>query len=318
MTSTTYRDETLELAPGRRRRRGHRTGKSSAWVLLLPFLLLFGGTYLAPIGYAVYLSLFTNKVSGLGLGPRKLHFIGLDNYTAVLADSAFRDGVLRVLLFGIVQVPGHAGTGAGPGLAAGLGPACCQAFFRLAFFVPYAIPGVIAAIMWGFLYAPRDQPHRQSAQAHGVRHGRLPGQPLVLWSIANISTWEWTGYNMLIIFAALQAIPARAVSRRPGSTAHRARRSPAQIKIPLVRAGPGPDRRLLDHRHAAAVHRAAGAPAITGNITSTYTPNLMRLHQRLRNNNYNYAPRSPCAGAGDRSVFSFGLLRADAAPSERE
>ena len=30
-----------------------------------------------------------------------------------------------------------------------------KSFFRLAFFVPYAIPGIIAALLWGFLYDPQ-------------------------------------------------------------------------------------------------------------------------------------------------------------------
>ena len=208
MSSTTYPEHVSVANVGaRRRRRGRRTGKGSAWVLLLPFLLLFAGTYLAPIGYAVYLSLFTNKVSGLGLGPRKLHFIGIDNYTAVLQDPAFRDGILRVLLFGVVQVPVMLGLALALALVLDSTAAYASRFFRFAFFLPYGIPGVIAAIMWGFLYSPRISPIVSLLKHTPFGTVDFLGNHSVLWSIANISTWQWTGYNMLILFAALQAVP---------------------------------------------------------------------------------------------------------------
>jgi multiple sugar transport system permease protein len=63
------------------------------------------------------------------------------------------------------------------------------------------VPGVIAALLWGFLYSPSIGPLRSLG---GIN---LLGSSVILWSIANIVTWEYAGYNMLILFAALQAIP---------------------------------------------------------------------------------------------------------------
>ena len=83
-----------------------------------------------------------------------------------------------------------------------------QRFFRLAFFLPYGIPGVIAAILWSFLYLPGLSPVVAALRDTGFGTVNFLGTNSALWSIANIVTWEYTGYNMLIIYAALQAIPA--------------------------------------------------------------------------------------------------------------
>lgn len=80
-------------------------------------------------------------------------------------------------------------------------------FFRLAFFVPYAVPGAIAAIMWGFLYAPSLSPFNQLTRPLGADPDLLSAD-VILWSIANLVTWTYAGYNMLIMYSALQAIPA--------------------------------------------------------------------------------------------------------------
>ena len=73
-----------------------------------PFGVLFALFFLLPIGYAVYESLLKVHVSGLGLGPGSTTtvFAGLSNYAQVFSDPSFRGGVGRVLLFGVVQVPG--------------------------------------------------------------------------------------------------------------------------------------------------------------------------------------------------------------------
>ncbi len=53
---------------------------AAAGVLLTPFFVLFTLVMVVPIGYAVRLSLFTEKQSGLGFGGTETVFTGLDNY----------------------------------------------------------------------------------------------------------------------------------------------------------------------------------------------------------------------------------------------
>jgi multiple sugar transport system permease protein len=79
--------------------RYHKT----ALLFLTPFLTVFVAFYLAPVFYAIYLSLFIKK--RIGVGPPKEVFGGLENYFRAIQDSDFLNGLKNIFLFGIVQVP---------------------------------------------------------------------------------------------------------------------------------------------------------------------------------------------------------------------
>src|ERR1700685_3349527 len=195
--------------PPSRSGRGRRTGWAPV-MFLGPFGVLFALFFLLPIGYAIYESFFKVHVSGLGLGPSSTTtvFAGLANYTHVFSDPSFPQGGGRVALVGVVQIPVIRLFARILALLLASVPARFKRFFRLAFFLPYGIPGVIAAILWSFLYLPGLSP--VGAALHGAGFGAVNflGVNSVLWSIANIVTWEYTRYNMLILYAGLQAIPA--------------------------------------------------------------------------------------------------------------
>src|SRR4051812_17893867 len=70
-----------------------------------PFFAGFVLTFVLPLGYALWESLFATRNSGLGIGGQTTEFAGLDNFTRGLGDEAFWASVLRVLLFACVQVP---------------------------------------------------------------------------------------------------------------------------------------------------------------------------------------------------------------------
>src|SRR6266478_9286679 len=199
----------LEKLPSQTQRtsRTLRSETLAPYLFLLPFVLLFILFFIVPIIYALYQSLFRSERSGLGLGAATVSFNGLGNYADVIHDPNFYTGVGRVLLYGIVQVPVMLGLALVLALLLDSTVVRFKGFFRLAFFVPYAIPGIIAALLWDYLYDPGLSPIVKGVSALGLGTPDFLGANAVLWSIANIVTWAWTGYNMLIIFAALQAIP---------------------------------------------------------------------------------------------------------------
>jgi len=187
------------------RRRGRSTTRSlrtAILVFIAPFAVLYALFYVVPIGYAIYQSLLTVQRDGT-FGPARQVFGGLSQYALVFQDGAFWGSVLRVLAFGIVQVPVMLGLALLFALLLDSPLLRGKKFFRLAFFAPYAVPGVIAAIMWGFLYSPSLSPFS------GVtKNVDFLSADLVLWAIANVVTWVYVGYNMLIIYASLLAIPS--------------------------------------------------------------------------------------------------------------
>ena len=198
MTTTSA---TAQVVPTPSRRRGHATHRRAVVAFIAPFALLYVAFYLVPIGYAMIQSLMTVERDGT-FGAARQVFGGLTQYALVFQNEAFWGSVLRVLAFGFVQVPVMLGLALIFALLLDSPLLKGKKFFRLAFFAPYAVPGVIAAIMWGFLYSPSLSPF--SAVTENVP---FLSSGFVLWSIANIVTWVYIGYNMLIIYSSLLAIP---------------------------------------------------------------------------------------------------------------
>ncbi|MGL3806839.1 carbohydrate ABC transporter permease [Paeniglutamicibacter sp. R2-26] len=213
-------------------RTNSRQGRTAA-LLLAPFVVIFAAMYLAPLGFAVYRSLFVLKRDGLGLTAPTLAFDPMANYLKAFADPVFIESLGRVLLFGVVQVPVMLGLSTGLALLIDSRSARAKGFFRLSSFLPYAVPGVIAALMWSFLYSGTSSPINALLAPLGIEIPFL-GEGMVLWSVANIVTWGWTGYNMIIIYSALQSIPGEILeaAKIDGASAWRIAWS---IKVPMVR-----------------------------------------------------------------------------------
>ncbi|MGW3753980.1 carbohydrate ABC transporter permease [Streptomyces sp. NPDC005134] len=184
--------------PAAKRDRRSWTG----WGFIGPFAVVFAFVFLAPIAYSIYLSLFRNKLIG------GTSFVGLDNYQQALHDSQFWDSLGRVSLFLLIQVPIMLGIALLVALALDSGRLYGRDFFRISIFLPYAVPAVVATLMWGFMYGTRFGLVSDINDALGVSLPNPLGPNLILASIGNIVTWEFVGYNMLIFYSALRVIPA--------------------------------------------------------------------------------------------------------------
>jgi len=275
-------------------------------VFVLPFAVPFVAFYLAPIGYAITQSLLRTERSGGIFGQPRTVFTGLDQYAAVFSDPVFLSGVGRMLLFGVVQVPIMLAIALALALVLDSAVARLKKVFRIVFFLPYAIPGVVAALMWAFLYSPQLSPIVNVLDAVGPRPDFL-GSGAILWSIANVVTWTYTGYNMLIIFAALQAIP-QALSEAARSDGAGGIRTAWSIKIPIVR----PALVLTGVFSIIGTLQLFTEPVvlrlISTNITSGYTPNLLAF-SIASGNNYPLAAATSVVLAMGTFVLSFGFFR---------
>ncbi|MFJ7496391.1 carbohydrate ABC transporter permease [Streptomyces sp. NPDC097727] len=173
----------------------------TGWGFIGPFVLVFALVFLAPLGYSIYLSLFRTQLVG------GTTFVGLGNYQQALQDSQFWDGVGRVSLFLLIQVPIMLGLALLVALALDSGRLYGKDFFRISVFLPYAVPAVVASLMWGFIYGTRFGLVGDINDAFGVKLPDPLSSDLILASIGNIVTWEFIGYNMLIFYAALRVVP---------------------------------------------------------------------------------------------------------------
>jgi len=172
-----------------------------AYLFLAPFLLLFAAFLVAPLVYALYTSVYRDTL----VGGRQ--FVGFANYLRVAVDSNFWGGISNLLFFGATQVPIMLGLALTIGIVLDRGALHARGLFRLGFFIPYAVPSVVAALVWGYIYGPAFGPFSQLARTLGLPPPDFLSNRTMLFSLANIVTWEFTGYNMVIYYAALKAIP---------------------------------------------------------------------------------------------------------------
>ncbi|MFF2846182.1 carbohydrate ABC transporter permease [Streptomyces sp. NPDC058001] len=253
------------------------------WGFVGPFVAVFALVFLAPIGYAVYLSLFRDRLIGGN------SFVGLDNYREALTDPRFWEGLARVGLFLAVQVPIMLGIALLVALAIDSGRLYGKAFFRVSVFLPYAVPAVVATLMWGFIYGTRFGLVGNINDAFGVSLPDPLSPSLVLASIGNIVTWEFVGYNMLIFYSALKVVP-RSLYEAAAIDGAGEWRLITSVKLPAIRGA------LV----IATIFSIIGSfqlfnePSILqklapNSITSDFTPNLYTYSLSFSGQQHNYA-----------------------------
>ncbi|WP_181796052.1 carbohydrate ABC transporter permease [Streptomyces sp. WELS2] len=285
--------------------------KAAPYTFLLPAALLFALFFALPIGYAVWLSFRKVHVSGLGLGSgaRQEVWAGFENYRAAFQDSELLHGALRVLGYGCVVVPVMLGLALLFALMLDSEKVRLAPFTRLAIFLPYAIPGVVAALLWGFLYLPDVSPFYFVLDKLGLpQPDLLDGGPLYL-ALSNIAVWGGTGFNMIVIYTSLRSIPAEVyeAARLDGAT-------PLQIalriKIPMV----APSLVLTFFFSIIATLQVFNEPTtlkpLTNSVNTTWSP-LMKVYQDAfgRNDMYSAAAEATLI-AVVTLLLSFGFLRA--------
>jgi multiple sugar transport system permease protein len=175
--------------------------KATPYLFLLPFLLGYAAFSIYPLVYSFNLSLYRKQLIG------GITFVGMSNYGKVFQDSNFWEGIRNVLAFGAVQIPVMLGLALIFALILDSELVRRPTIFRLGFFLPFAVPSVVAALMWGYFYGQGFGPIAQIFTALKLEPPVFLTANGIIPAIANIATWQYAGYNMLIIYAALKAIP---------------------------------------------------------------------------------------------------------------
>lgn len=279
----TFRPSRRRDPRGRLRWHAARRAQTAPYLFLIPFLVVFAAFIIAPLGYALYLSLFRTQLIGGQV------FVGIANYASAIRDGVFYAGVGRVALFFVIQVPIMLVLALIFALIIDSGTLRLRRVFRLGFFVPYAVPSVVGALIWGYLYGRQFGPIDQLTAAIGLHNPDLLSASAMLPALANIVSWQYTGYNMIILFAALQAIPAELRDAAAVDGAGPVRFA-LRVKIPLVRPAIvlttifsiiGSLQLFTEPQIMSSL-----APSVIG---SSYTPNLYAYNLSFTNQQYEYS-----------------------------
>lgn len=272
---------------------------------LAPFLILFTLVTIAPLAYAIWLSLFSERTSGLGFGGVEQVFVGISNYGSALSDPAFRSGFVTIGAYIAIYVPLLMATALLLALILDSGLAWGRKAAQLTLFLPHAVPGLIAALIWLYLYTPGLSPVIEWLGTTGAG-GPATTHPLL--SVVHIAVWQWLGYNIVIFYAALQGVPGEVVDAavvdgaKPWQVA-------LMIKVPLIKPAVV----------MAALFTAIGGvqlftePKIldqaSASITSTWTPNMFLQSVAFDRNDYGLAAAASIIVALVAGGLSFVVMR---------
>lgn len=296
-----------------------KRARSAPYFFLLPATVLFALFFALPIGYALWLSLHKVQVKGLGLGSgaRSEVWAGIENYTDALTDSELLAGALRVLGYGAIVVPVMLGLALVLALMLDSDRVRLAPFTRLAIFLPYAVPGVVAALLWGFLYLPDVSPFHFVLERLGLpRPDLLDGGGLYA-ALSNIAIWGGTGFNMIVIYTSLQAIPAEVYEAAKLDGA-----SPLQIalriKIPMV----APSLVLTFFFSIIATLQVFSEPTtlkpLTNSVSTTWSPLMKVYRDAFGEGDLHSAAAGAVIIAVATLVLSFGFLKAANSRTKQE
>ncbi|RDV11583.1 sugar ABC transporter permease [Arthrobacter sp. RT-1] len=176
--------------------------KASPYLYIAPFFILFALVGLFPLIYTFVVSLFDwHLLKGQG------DFVGLQNFTEVLQDRFFWNSLFNtVSIFLLSAIPQLA---VALFLAAMLDQNIrARTFWRMSVLLPYIVTPVAVAMIFTNMFG----------EQYGLINNVLGnfGLDPVMWksetlpshiAIATMVNWRWTGYNALILLAAMQAVP---------------------------------------------------------------------------------------------------------------
>ncbi|MEV7400040.1 sugar ABC transporter permease [Streptomyces sp. NPDC091267] len=216
------------------RNSARRRELGAAGALMTPFFILLVTVFLIPVATAVWLSFFSDDQPGLGFGPERTVFVGLRSYTAVLTDPTFLSGLGTVVLYCLIYIPLMVIGALALALLLDSGVVRLRSWAQLGLFLPHAVPGIIAAVIWLYLYTPGLSPVVDLLGKADITIDFL-GVHTVVPSIVNIALWSNLGYNMVVFYAALQAVPREVIEASVVDGAGPVRTA-LQVKTPLVRS----------------------------------------------------------------------------------
>ncbi|MCQ2000869.1 carbohydrate ABC transporter permease [Arthrobacter zhaoxinii] len=176
--------------------------KASPYLYVSPFFIVFAIVGLFPLLFTFYVSVHDwHLLKGQG------EFVGLQNFRDVLGDRFFWNSMLNTFsIFLLSAIPQLA---VALFLAAVLDQQLrARTFWRMSILLPYVVTPVAVALIFTNMFG----------EEYGLINNLLGnlGIDPILWktetlpshfAIATMVNWRWTGYNALILLAAMQSVP---------------------------------------------------------------------------------------------------------------
>jgi cellobiose transport system permease protein len=180
------------------------------YLFISPFFILFAVFGLYPLLFSLYLSFV--KWDGM----TAMQWVGLANFKSMLDDEILRRAVLNTLVIGLLYVPPMMILAFLFAQALNTHWLKMRSLYRAAFFLPCVTPMAVIAVVFGLIFsAEKGVLNFVLLQLNHVlpflHLQPIPWLTNENWSkvaVAILVVWRWTGYNMVLMLAGLQGIPA--------------------------------------------------------------------------------------------------------------
>lgn len=175
------------------------------YALLIPAILVLIIIFLYPLLHSLWLSFHSLNLNRPWQGMR---FVGFDNYIEQLTDQAFYDSLWLTIYWTVGSLFGQVALGFAAALALNQTfPG--RAIARAVILIPWAIPTVLAAIVFGTMFNTQGIVNQLLLDS-GLISDYIPWLSSTSWSMPTIIIAHiWKGFPFLavMILAGLQSIP---------------------------------------------------------------------------------------------------------------
>ena len=218
-----------------RRPRWRPPGEATAagWLFVLPALLLIGVFFFLPVLASLALSFTDFDIYSVG-DAENARWVGVDNYATLIRSPLFWSALRNTFYFALVGGPLSIAASLGAALLLSAKLVRFRTFFRTVYFAPFVTTLVAVAIVWRYLYHARYGLINHALGAVGIAPVDWLGDPAwAMPAIILMAVWKNFGYNMLILIAGLQAIPAELYEAAELDGASPLRRF-AHVTVPML------------------------------------------------------------------------------------
>jgi len=194
----------------------------------LPATFMWVSILIIPFIYGIWIT-FTDW-NGLAMN---INYIGLKNYIDVLKDPTFLDSFWKTAIYSLFTVIFSNIVGFLLALAVTSGLRA-QGLFRAGFFTPNIIGGIILGYIWNFIFSYAVTDIGKALSIEWMSTSWLTHPTRALMALILVSSWQMSGYLMVIYIAGLSNVPkelleaAKIDGARNGQIIRR-------VKLPLIR-----------------------------------------------------------------------------------
>lgn len=177
----------------------------SAWLFLAPMLVILLGVAGWPLLRTIYLSFTDATLADMDA----TQFVGLTNYRYLLQDPDWWIAVKNTLIFTVTSVSFEVVLGLVIALALNA-QMPGRGLLRAAVMVPWAIPTIVSAQMWNWMFNDFYGVINAILLAAGIidtPRAWTADPTLSLWAVVAADVWKTTPFMALLILAALQVLP---------------------------------------------------------------------------------------------------------------